>query len=393
MNKLFAYDLNALERRETAIQSKMLAKRKVITEEQNSQIQKVFVSDFYTTSITVWILLFLATFVGIITILGPMVYIAFTNNISDDSLGIFAMLLGLSFLIFNEFWLIRVNKHFRSGLVDALFITGVGFIVGGAAAVYDLELLSVLFLSFAFSTIIAIRYLHRFALLCSIYLVCSIIILACSYGGSSIHGLIPFIFIVVFTVLFFAATRLQKRYRHVAFEDHFTLLRAACLLLIYLSGNYFMVLSVGYELLGVSYSSVEDIPMSGFFLTYTIFIPLLYLFLGIRFKSILFVRIAVLILALAIFTIHVIFELLAIEVFLTLCGGLMIAVSLVLLNYLKVIKNGFTRDKLLDDKWNSEDLSAYIISQTSLDTSTNIPQDQTDFGGGNFGGGGAGSSY
>jgi len=78
----------------------------------------------------------------------------------------------------------------------------------------------------------------------------------------------------------------------------------------------------------------------------------------------------------------------------TVSGAILIISALLFLNYLKQIRHGYTREKLLNDKWSSPDLMAFIASQTLVGTQVQGSESNDPIpGGGSFGGAGAGNDW
>ena len=78
----------------------------------------------------------------------------------------------------------------------------------------------------------------------------------------------------------------------------------------------------------------------------------------------------------------------------TLSGSLVLGFSIWALNYLKSNKNGYTRETLLSDKWSDLNAESIVISSTmGGNTDLNDQSASTEYGGGKFGGGGAGGQY
>ena len=117
------------------------------------------------------------------------------------------------------------------------------------------------------------------------------------------------------------------------------------------------------------------------------------MFYGIKNKSILFIRVSLLVVVLSIITLKIYFSLGAPIVTITISGAIMIILALLLMCYLKQNKNGFTREKLLHDKWDSSDLTAFVVSQSLSGHQITPKDDNLEYGGGEFGGGGAGSEF
>ena len=111
---------------------------------------------------------------------------------------------------------------------------------------------------------------------------------------------------------------------------------------------------------------------------------------GIKNKDFVLIRVSLVVLAFSVFTLKYYSGFENLEITLTVLGLILVSVSLALLNYLKGIKHGYTRENLLSEKWSSVNAEAFVISQTMGGNLVNA-----DFkgDGGDFGGGGASGSF
>lgn len=390
IRKIIAYNSSELEKRYIADHCKMLFKSKLLSENQYSTMAEEYKTDFFSPKIVMRILLFLGAFLGVSTITGPTVLVF--EGFGETAIQIALALVGFTIIFFCEKLLIQTNHHFRSGVTEAMIYTGVMLVYFGIFGLNDFSTLTYIAVGFAMALIIAIRYLDRFALLVAIILCGAFLFELCLSIGESTKVALPFMFIAAFLAFYLGTVALQKKSNDILLLDHFILLKSVSLLVIYIAGNYFVVRELSVELMGISLAEGEDIPFGWFFIGYTVALPLAYLFIGIIMRSILFIRIALLVLTLAVITIKIYFLHCDPVVLITIGGAILIGASLLVFNYLKTMKNGFTRDKILSDKWDSEDLSAYIISQASINVTPTQREDEL-FKGGNFGGGGAGSNF
>ena len=154
-----------------------------------------------------------------------------------------------------------------------------------------------------------------------------------------------------------------------------------------------MVRELSIKLMGMSISKGEDIPFAYLFYFFNIFIPLAYLYYGIRKKSILFIRLGLLVSTLSIITFKYYFIPGSTMLFITISGAFLIIIALILFNLHKKTRHGFTQKKLLQERWASQDFAAIIASQTLGQSRIDNTSTGNSFKGGNFGGGGAGSSW
>ena len=128
------------------------------------------------------------------------------------------------------------------------------------------------------------------------------------------------------------------------------------------------------------------------FYTLTILIPIAYLYFGIKNKNIVLLRVSLIVIAFSAFTFKYYFSLGHPEITLTLAGIMLIGISIAVMRYLKTMRNGFTRENLLSERWSSMNAEAFLISQTMGGNQVSAEQASMP-GGGNFGGGGASSDF
>jgi uncharacterized membrane protein YgcG len=136
----------------------------------------------------------------------------------------------------------------------------------------------------------------------------------------------------------------------------------------------------------------EDIPFAFLFYGLTVFIPVAYLYVGINNKDIVILRTSLFVLAFSVFTFKFYYGFGHPEITLTISGITLLSITLFLFNYLKTIRNGFTREHLVSEKWTSMNAEAFIISQTLGGNQVKV--DNSFQGkGGEFGGGGSSGSF
>ncbi|MDP3915426.1 MAG: hypothetical protein Q8R96_17000 [Bacteroidota bacterium] len=198
---------------------------------------------------------------------------------------------------------------------------------------------------------------------------------------------------VTFGTMYWSGKKLQEKLPNVIFDNQFVIVKTIAILVFYIAGNYFVARELSISLMGLQLSASEDIPFAIVFYLLTALVPIGYIYWGIKQKSILFIRIGLLALALSVVTFKYYFSLGHPMLTVTICGAVLIVIALVLFNYLKQIRNGFTREQLLHDKWSSSDLTAIIASQTLGGNKMNGPEEDVIFKGGSFGDAGAGGNW
>jgi uncharacterized membrane protein YgcG len=152
------------------------------------------------------------------------------------------------------------------------------------------------------------------------------------------------------------------------------------------------VRELSIALMGVIMTPGQDIPLAFLFYGFTVIIPVLYLYFGIKNKDIVLLRISLIVVAASVFTFKYYYNFGHPEITLTIAGAIILLISIAVLNYLKTMRNGFTRDLLLTEKWGAANLEAFVVSQTM---GGNTIKTDSGFkgGGGTFGGGGASGDF
>ncbi len=390
-NSIIAYNIVELEKKEVLSKAEILYKSQLLNEEQWDKIKTEFASKLYTPSIFMKLLLFIFSLIGMTTVIGPIG--AMFGDLGELGYRILSFFLGILILFITERILIKNKSHFKSGITEAGIYSGLSFIAFGTIGFDPQNLIICAIIGLALTTFAAIRYLNLLALVSAIGFFGWIIFQIITSIGGTIEALMPFIFMVTFGLIYWFSNKLQEKLPQVIFNNHFVVVKAISLLLFYSAGNYFVVRELSTSLMGLNLSEQDEIPFAIVFYLLTALVPIGYLYWGIKNKSILFIRVGLTILALSIVTFKYYFSLGIPMVTVTVSGAILIGIALVLFNYLKLIRSGFTRELLLRDNWNTRDLAAIIASQTLGGNRTMSSDNDVIFKGGSFGGAGAGGNW
>jgi hypothetical protein len=391
-NLLIAYDMEELEKKKVLSEAENLYKSKLLNEEQRQKIRDEFVSKLYTPSIFMRMLLFIFSLIGMISIVGPIALMM--ENAEESAYQIMSLLLGISLLFFTEWILIKKKSHYNSGITEAGIYSGLSFIAIGLLISDPDSMLVYLTVGLILSVFAAIRYLNLLALVLTIGFLSWILLEIMTEIGGMVQSLMPFIFMAIFGFMYFSCIKLQAKLKNVIFDNQLVILKTMALILFYIAGNYFVVRESSIKLMELSLSEHEDIPFAFVFYIFTAIVPIGYIYRGISKKSILLIRVGLLTITLSAVTFKYYFSLGHPVLTITLAGALLIVVALFFFNYLKQVRAGYTRELLLCDKWNSQDLTAIIASQTLGGNKMNSPSgDKVVFKGGKFGGAGAGGNW
>jgi hypothetical protein len=391
-NLIIAYKIAKLEKRNVLSEARNLFKSKVLNKEQWDKIQVEFATNLYTPSIIMRVLLFIVSLIGMSTIMGPIGLIV--GDVGETGYRLLAFLLGITLILFVEKILIKDSFHYKSGVTEAGIYAGLSFIAFALLGSKSHSLLVYPIVGFLLAAFAAIRYLNLTALVLTMGFFGWIIFQLLYDIGGVAQALMPFIFMISFGLIYWGSKKVRVKLSAEFLNDQFIILQTISLVLFYLAGNYFVVRELSIKMLGLTLSEHQDIPFAFVFYGLTALVPIGIIYWGIKHKSILLIRVALLTIALSVITFKYYFSLGMPVLTVTIAGAILVIVALISLNYLKQVRNGYTREKLLDNKWSSPDLMAIVASQT-LGGNPNIgsANDELHFGGGKFGGAGAGGNW
>ena len=342
INRIIAYKAAELEKKEILSQARDLYKSKLLSEEQWQKIRETYASELYTPSVFMKILLFIFSIIGMSTIFGPITLLI--DDAGESVFQIMSFLFGISLLVFTELILIKRKLHYKSGVTEAGIFSGFAFLTYGLVGYNDANAIPYYIVGFIFMTFAAIRYLNLVALVLSVVFFCFVLLqILTDIGG---EAWIPFLFMVTFTIIYWGIKRLQIRLTNIIFESQFVIIKTMALLVIYLAGNYFVVRHLSVEFMNLNLSEGQDIPFAFVFYMLTALIPVGYLLWGIKQKSILWIRVSLLTIALSVATFKYYFSLGHPVLAITIAGAILIIIALVFFNFLKNIRSGFTRELL-----------------------------------------------
>jgi hypothetical protein len=386
-----AYDHEWLYNLAVIKETKRWFQQGLITKDQITSIHAVYTSGFYHPNFIIRILLFVATLLALAGVTGIL-----TLAIADTGESVYwpcSIIYGLASFLTLEIFFIRTNRHYKSGVNEALIYHSCGFIILGVAGLADFDnphvTLMCCVMVFCYA---AIRYLD---LLCTVATVVSLtflIFFEFHNAGGIAQQVIPFAIIIFYTPVYFLIRILKKQKQFNAWHNNLVLAEGLSLILIYAAGNYLVVRELSESMMDLYLEEDEDIPFAIVFYLLTVVIPVVYLYFGIRNKDIVLLRVSLVLIAFSVFTFKYYYGFGHPEFSLTLAGVVLIGASIVLLNYLKTMRSGYTRENLLTEKWGNMNLQAFIVSQTMGGNQVAVDKG-FEGGGGEFGGGGASGKF
>jgi hypothetical protein len=326
----------------------------------------------------------------------------FLLNLIDNSpaWGVFNALVSLGLLALARNLISQAN-FYRNGPDNALIVLGVAFLIAAInmwlpsdTAFWLRCLLAVpfLLLSVLYYGDVTIAFLT----LLTFYVGLFSGMLEFPWGRAALPFVLMAVSLGVHLLFRSIKTRLAEQL-YVYYVDVLTLSEWATLVVLAAAGNYFVVRELNGLLMEVppgepQPEAAPQIALPGLFWVLTVLIPALYAYLGLTRKSRMLVVLALLGLAAAASTVRFYHPLLPLSIHLTLVGAALIAAAVFAIHYLQKPRFGFT-DVADEDSPRQFFLNAETLSAISA---TGAPLNRTPdmkFGGGNFGGGGAGREY
>jgi hypothetical protein len=362
----------------------------LISTDTSEKIQTTYKNNLYTPSIFIRIALFVFTCIITSAFLGFATLISQGGG-SDTAIGIRCCIYGLMVLAALEFT-IREKKAYRAGIDDALLYIGLSLLMIGLCflilklANTENEILICLTL-LPFLILASIRYSDRLLAALAFCCLFGLVFFSLQSGENNLQSLLPFAGILLSAIIYYSNKKLFT-HNYLAWWDSLIILEILSLFTFYLSGNYLIVRELSVELMNLEIEKGADIPLAFIFYIFTILIPLLYLYMGIKNKDRVMLRCGLIILALAVLTFKYYYSLGHHEISLTIAGICMITISYLLMTYLKKSTSGFTSKN--DDTVLNNDLESVVIAQTF---SGKKDEQGFEFGGGKSGGGGAGGNF
>ncbi|MEJ6982213.1 hypothetical protein WG906_17240 [Pedobacter sp. P351] len=362
----------------------------LIPEEEWKAVQNKCIHEFYSPNIFIRVGLFLLTsitslfssgFLSLIMLDGDIIY----------KYG-WPLFLAVIHYLALEF-IVREKNHYRSGVDDALLWISAGLLTTAFVMATNADEHYLLLAAFIFvlSGLLSLRFADSLMSLVSYLALLALVFFGWQKLGTIGNITMPFVIMLVSGGIY------QLLRQHVDtsgtkfYANSMAVLRVATLLSFYAAGNYFVVKELNDILDG---SVSRSIPLGWFFWSWTVGMPLVYLFFGIRQKNTILLRSGLLLIAAAAGTYKAYYRLMPIEYTMVLCGAISLTVCYFVSRFLRTPKNGFTCMELKKEYLMEElKLESLVVSDSFSETAVPVVETGTSFNGGHFGGGGSSSGY
>jgi uncharacterized membrane protein YgcG len=381
-NHQHVHNLNVIK------ETKRWAKHHFIAADQLAEINEVYKTPFYHPNLIIRILLFVAILLALSGATG--LFFLMVSDSGETAISIASILYGLiSFVLLEKVFI--ANNHFKSGVTEAIMYHACGFTIGGVGGLVDFDspqlMLITSLLVFAFA---GWRYLDLLTTVCAVLSFAGLLFYNFYEAGGILQQIIPFVFIIAFGLLYWGIKKLKRNAKHKLWTNNLIIVEVISLLFNYAAGNYLVVRELSVNLMNLELQEGDNIPFAFLFYLLTVIIPVGFLVAGIRNKDLVLLRVSLVALAFSVFTFKYYYSLGHTEITLTLAGAILIGIAIILMRYLKVMRNGFTGDNLLSERWADMNVEAFVISQTMGGNVAHAGS--TDVGGGGDSGGGGAST-
>lgn len=365
----------------------------LVEEQELVKIKEAYPTGFYTPNLLVRVGLFILTLVGCLFAGMFLSLILQESHVVDNPK--WPMFLGLCTYACAEFFT-RINRLYRAGIDDALLWLSAALLTGGTVwALVDSpneNLLVALFI-LAISLYLTPRFADPVMAVISLLSLLAAVFFIWNKAGAIAQATMPFLIMAVSFIAWYRSNAVSEVSRFTNYRTCLVYVQIVSLLTLYLAGNYYVVQKLSNMLHGLPQDSNQPLPFGWFFWLWTLGLPLLYVGLGLRNKSLILLRIGLLLIAAAAFTFRNYHQLLPAEYVSVIAGAALLLIVIAAIKYLKTPKTGFIYVQRGRRHWaNNINLESILVAGASP-TSTVPAVNPSPFGGGSFGGGGASSNF
>jgi hypothetical protein len=390
---MIIYNEMSLHNLEVQEQSEKVHDAGFLTELELKNIKEEFPTGFYTSNLIIRIGLFILTFVGA-SCAGSVLSLIFSPTKIIEHAG-WPMILGFCSCAVLEV-LTKSNRLFRAGIDDALIWLSATLLLGGMIwAISDhLDNLLISFFILVLSGYFTLRFTDTvMSVVCCLSFFATVFF-AWSKVGAIGEATMPFVFMLVSAFTSYFLTLIYKEPTAVHYRRCLLYTQAVSLLMLYASGNYYVIQKLSNELHHLPQDQNDPLPFGWFFWIWTMLLPLIYIGWGLKKKSLMMLRIGLILVAAAAYTFRNYHPLMPLEYALVIVGAIILLAVFWVIRYLKIPKAGFTYAQRSSRHWaNNVNLESLVVSGVASGT-TSVPDHHASrFGGGSFGGGGSSADF
>lgn len=356
--------------------------KNLLTAEQKDEVKAQFPESFYRPGIFVKIGLFCFATVACSFFVGFLSLFIYDTG-SEIGFSTLSIICCACFLFALEF-LIKTKNLFHSGVDNALLYAAV------SAALVPMFLLfddAPLWMHCIIALAIVVPATLRYADLLGPVIIFGLIFTLLADIMMEVElgkALLPFAIMIVSAVLY----ALVRKNNDLYYRECRQIIEVLSLATFCLGGNYLVVREANALISGLNVPVAPQIAFAPLFYFFTLLIPVAYVVLGLKKSDRILFVVGLLAFAFAVYTYSNYFSPLTGSQELVVAGALMIIASIAVIRYLNVPKHGISDEQYRKRRF--ANLEAVIVAHQLGATPH---EDGLQFGGGEFGGGGAGEVY
>jgi hypothetical protein len=384
MDKLIAYNTKDLDAQIIHEQADIWQKKGWIKTAFFDKIKAHFLVHFYSPN--VFMRVGAAIFCTLLVWAFFALIMQFGGLYSENALSSKALFTGILCLAFLEFMI--QSKHYKSGMDDALLYNSLSLTIWGLGSFLklDVDQLAFYWTFLPVLTIAAIRYTDTLITTISYSFLLAIVVLTTMKFPTIAPSVLSFVVMFFAIITYFSSVKLQKNIASRFWKNNLDVVEGLSLILFYASCNYF-VLQQANE----TYFENPTVALAPLFWFLTFAIPVFYIYQGLKQKNRLILSMGLLGIAAGVGTFRYYFHIMPMEVAAILAGAVLLAIAYFSIQYLKRNQTPYTYQED-GEKPFYQQAESLIIAQ-SLGGATPQEGEKPLFGGGDFGGGGAGENF
>lgn len=385
-----AYNTTDLYNKAIADTVEEVSERNCISKERAAAIIEAHPCTLYTPNFMIRIGLSILTLICTLFFGGLL---AMMFDVEDSASAIVLMFMLSIFLYVGVETFIKNNRYYNAGVDNTLMLLSlvlfvVAFVINDYSNNYILAALFGLLVSGWF----CIRFTDAFMAVLAFIALFLLVFLLYIKLGTIAKATAPLLMMIVAALLYAAMQVLAKKDSLLFYQFSIQCVSICACISFYVCGNYFVVKELSNAMFHLQLGVTDTIPMGWLFWLFTIIIPPAYMVYGIYTKRLDFIRTALVLIAVSVFTVRYYYHVLSPEMAMLIGGVILIAICYWLIRYLAQPRAGFTFEPAGKQQNILRNAEALIIAQT-FNAGTHQEASGVQFGGGSSGGGGADGSY
>lgn len=356
-----------------------------LSNESYKKILESHSSGLYTPNYFIRIALALFTIVAVLFSVGLLSLIFSTGGSYEFLLLLFAIVCyaALEFLVSRK-------KYFNAG-IDNVLIAAILMLFQGFVFIQAENFLLLSFISLVICLWLCLRFVDSFmAGLAYLFLLICIFLLYIKLGTFA-KATAPFVIMLLSAIVYGVVNKIQKIGAFQFCHLNLQVVLLLTLLTFYGAGNYWVIKELSNNMFHLNLQLRDQIPLGWLFWVFTFVIPAFYISAGLRKKNLMLLRTGLVLVPLSCLTLRYYYQILPVGWVLLIAGIALTLLGYLLIKSLEISCYGFTSQANTYKHGKLPNIESLIIAQ-AFGKKHDATSD-TKFGGGNFGGAGAGEKY